>query len=75
MHEIRISTTEENEIIDVTAEVELAVATSEVKEGICPVYAPHATASVLILEADGAVEQDVLNSLSNLVPKRQVAGR
>ncbi|MBI2580892.1 YjbQ family protein [Candidatus Woesearchaeota archaeon] len=69
MKEIRLSTTGTDEIIDITAKIEGVVASSGVKEGICLVYAPHATAAILIMEADGAVESDILNSLSNLVPK------
>ncbi|MBN2454845.1 YjbQ family protein [Candidatus Woesearchaeota archaeon] len=68
MEEISISTGARREIIDITSEVEAIVAKSGVKEGICVVYAPHATAAILIMEADGLVEKDVLSSLSNLVP-------
>ena len=48
--------------------MERVVSSSGVKEGLCLVYAPHTTASILIMEADGRVEKDVLNSLSHLVP-------
>jgi secondary thiamine-phosphate synthase enzyme len=68
MHEFGVATSRKNEIIDITAEVEAIVRSSPVKEGICLVYAPHATAAILILETDGLVEKDVLNSLSNMVP-------
>ncbi len=68
MEEIRISTTERNEILDITPKVAEAVISSGIKEGICLVYAPHATAAILIMEADGAVENDVLRSLSAIVP-------
>ena len=71
MHEIIISSTEKNEIIDITAKVEELVSATNVKEGICLVYAPHATATVMVMEADGAVEQDVLSSLSGIVPKNR----
>lgn len=69
MKEIRLSTTRKSEIIDITAKVEEVVANSGVKEGICLIFAPHATAAILLMEADGAVEKDVLNSLSDIVPK------
>jgi len=69
MKEIHVPTTRKSEIIDITDKVEAVVTDSRVKEGICVVYAPHATASVLVMEADGAVENDVLASLSSLVPK------
>lgn len=69
MQEIKLSSTRKTEIVDITAKIEAIVADSGVKEGICLIYAPHATAAILLMEADGAVEKDVLNSLSNLVPK------
>lgn len=69
MHEIKVSSTRNTEIIGITDEVAAAVAKSAVNEGICLVFVPHTTASVIIIEADGAVEQDILNSLSNIVPK------
>lgn len=75
MKEISLSTARNNEVIGITAKVEEAVADSGVKEGICLIFAPHATAAILILEADGAVEKDVLHSLFSLVPKWQVVGR
>jgi secondary thiamine-phosphate synthase enzyme len=68
MHEIRLSTSRKSEIIDITDKVQEIVDKSNVKEGICLVYAPHATAAILLMEADGAVEQDILNSLSHMVP-------
>jgi secondary thiamine-phosphate synthase enzyme len=71
MHEIRISTAKKNEIIDITDKVTEIVAKSGVKDGICLVYAPHATAAILLMEADGAVEKDVLNSLSHMVPNNR----
>ena len=69
MHEIRLSSTRNTEIINITDKVAAAVANSGVKDGICLVFAPHTTAAILVMEADGLVEKDVLNSLSNLVPK------
>ena len=55
----RLSLTRKNEIVNITAKMEAAVASSIVEEGICLVY---------------AVENGVLSSLFNLVPKRQVVG-
>ena len=69
MPEFTISTAKSEEVIDMTERVESIVRKSGVKEGLCLVYVPHTTACVLITEADGAVEQDVLNSLSSIVPK------
>jgi secondary thiamine-phosphate synthase enzyme len=68
METIALSTSARNQVIDLTDKIEKIVADSGVKEGICLVYAPHATAAIMVLELDGAVENDVLRSLSSLVP-------
>ena len=68
MKEIRLSSTEKTEAINITGEVAAAVAASGVKEGICVVSAAHTTAAVVVLEADGLVEKDLLRSLSAIVP-------
>ena len=72
MKEIRLSSTRNTEIINVTGGIAAAVANSGVKEGICVVYTPNTTAAILKMEADGAVEKDVLRSLLHLVPKMRV---
>lgn len=68
MGEFGVSTSKKKEVIDITDRVDAFVQSSGVKEGICLVYAPHATAAILVFEMDGLVEKDVLDSLSNLVP-------
>ncbi|MFH1181578.1 MAG: secondary thiamine-phosphate synthase enzyme YjbQ [Candidatus Woesearchaeota archaeon] len=68
MFEFGVPSSRKNEVIDITERVEALVQSSGVKEGICLIYAPHATAAILIMEADGLVEKDTLNSLSNMVP-------
>jgi secondary thiamine-phosphate synthase enzyme len=72
MAEFGVSTSRKNEIIDITDRVSSIVHESGIKEGICLVYAPHATAAILVLETDGLVEKDVLDSLSNMVPNNSV---
>ena len=45
---------------DITAQVELAVRESGVKEGLCTVYCPHTTAAITINEnADPDVQRDL----------------
>ncbi|MDP6583307.1 MAG: secondary thiamine-phosphate synthase enzyme YjbQ, partial [Anaerolineales bacterium] len=68
MHTLNLSTTEKHQLIDITDEITTALEQETIKDGICTVYAPHATAVILIMETDGAVDKDVLRSLSNLVP-------
>jgi secondary thiamine-phosphate synthase enzyme len=64
-------TTAHDEIIDVTADVKLAVAESGVSEGQCLVYTPHATAAVVVNENDDPnIAADLLRALEALVPTR-----
>jgi secondary thiamine-phosphate synthase enzyme len=69
MREIRISTTSRTELLDITGEVQKAVAESGVRDGVCHVYVPHTTAGITINEnADPSVRQDILMELNKIVP-------
>lgn len=57
------------EVIDITQPVEKIVAESGVKEGLCLVYTPHATAGIIINENwDPNIGDDFLEALSSLIP-------
>jgi len=67
-HTFTVRTDRRNQMVDVTAEVARFVARHAPAEGICSVYAPHATAAITINEnADPAVCEDILDALSKLV--------
>lgn len=66
---LRISTHKRIQFYDITKEVEEFVAESGIKEGLCNIYVPHATAAVTINEnADPEIEYDINDLLSKLVP-------
>jgi secondary thiamine-phosphate synthase enzyme len=68
--EIAISSTKRLDVIDISAEVEKAIRESGVKNGICTVYVPHATAAVIINENyDPNICDDFSEALSKLVPR------
>jgi len=68
-HEFSIKTSSPQQIIDLTKEVKKLVSQSKIKEGICLVYAPHATCAVIINENyDLSVCDDILSALNKLVP-------
>lgn len=70
MLKIKATSSKKQEILDITDKVKKAVAESNVKEGICTIYAPHATCAIIINENwDPNVMQDILNCLSNLIPE------
>jgi len=58
--------------INITGEVQKAVAASGVREGICVVFIPHTTAAVTINEnADPDVPRDVDFALNMISPDRR----
>ncbi len=67
---ISISTSKRQELIDITSKVEAIVKKSKVKEGLCTVFAMHATAAVIINEnADPNICLDLIDSLNELIPR------
>jgi secondary thiamine-phosphate synthase enzyme len=69
VHEtFQLSTSDHNEVIDVTDRVRAFVARSGVRDGICTVYTPHATAAIAINENDDPnIGTDFLTALRKLV--------
>ena len=69
MEQIRVKTSHQCEMIDITSEVKLVVRKSEVKSGICFVFVPHTTAGITINEnADPDVVRDMVMELDKIVP-------
>ena len=61
--ELKITTNKQNELIDITDEIELLI--KDIKEGICYVYTPHTTAAITINEnADPDVKHDIIKALT-----------
>ena len=70
MKKLRVKTSREQELIDITPQVERAVRELGLTEGACLLYVPHTTAGIAINEnADPAVKEDILDALVRLVPK------
>lgn len=69
MHKLTISTTKKQQIIDITSKVKNIIKKTGTKKGICIIYSMHTTAGLLLNEnADPNICEDILNSLSNMVP-------
>jgi secondary thiamine-phosphate synthase enzyme len=67
--ELAVRTRTRSEMVDITTQVQDAVAASGVQDGICVVYVPHTTAGVTINEhADPDVAADILHALAHVVP-------
>jgi secondary thiamine-phosphate synthase enzyme len=67
---IRIKSNKRIEAIEVTDHIINIIKTIGVKDGVCILYVPHTTAGIIINEnSDPNVIEDILNKLSDLVPK------
>jgi secondary thiamine-phosphate synthase enzyme len=69
MHKLKVKTTQREEFIDITAQVDAVVKQGGVKEGVCVVFVPHTTAGLTINEnADPSVRADILAELGTVIP-------
>jgi len=70
MPTITISTSKKHELIDITSKVNSIVKDSDVKEGICFLYVPHATAGITINEnADPNIQEDIIKAVNKIDPE------
>jgi secondary thiamine-phosphate synthase enzyme len=72
LSDFSIRTGGQTDWLNITGEVQKAVAASGVREGICVVFVPHTTAAVTINEnADPDVTHDVTLALNHISPDRR----
>lgn len=65
-----VATKKREQIVDITKQVERVVRDSGIKQGLCFVFVPHATAAVIINENyDAAVCDDILSFLKQQIPQ------
>jgi secondary thiamine-phosphate synthase enzyme len=70
MEVLRVKTGRRTQLVDVTEQVERAVAAAGVVSGVCHLYVPHTTAGVMINEHfDPDVATDLEGVLERLVPR------
>ena len=67
MDSFTIRTTGAREVVDITDDVKARI--KGVKEGICMVYVPHATAGLIINEYEPNIASDFVEFFEKLVPK------
>jgi len=67
---LSVRTSARTQFVDITHEVQAAVKSSGVSDGLCTVYVPHTTAGITINEnADPDVTRDIMDTLERLVPR------
>ena len=70
MHELSISSTKRNQMIDITDEIQRILNEENIKSGCIIIYVPHTTAAITINEgADPDVQKDIISALGKLIPE------
>ena len=68
--EIILSTSKKQELIDITEKINSIIKKSKIRNGICNIFAAHATAAIIINENyDPNICLDLLDALNKLIPK------
>jgi len=67
---LSVRSTKNKEMIDITGDVEEAVASSGIGEGMVVVFTTHTTTGLYINEHEGGLVDDVESVLCKLVPQR-----
>lgn len=63
---IKISTSRRFELIDITYKVEEIVHKSGIKNGVCMVFAPHATVAIIANEHEQGLVEDIIDFVKEL---------
>ncbi|KLU60546.1 hypothetical protein CEB3_c29290 [Peptococcaceae bacterium CEB3] len=69
LHEIHLQTEQQDEMVEITAQIENILLREKVQNGLVTVYCPHTTAGITINEnADPDVRKDFLRRLDEVYP-------
>jgi secondary thiamine-phosphate synthase enzyme len=69
---LTVKTTSKTQFIEITDDIEDAVRSEGVDDGVCMLFVPHTTAGITINEsADPSVKSDILMVLNNIVPWKE----
>jgi len=64
-----IETSKRTEVVDITGKIEKIVDKSNIKNGICLIFLPHATASIILEEAESGLMEDIEKMVQKNFPK------
>jgi secondary thiamine-phosphate synthase enzyme len=67
--EFEMSTSKRIQVIDITDKVNKVVDKSGLKNGICQIIVPHATAGIILEEAESGLIRDIENKVEDMFPK------
>jgi len=68
---IKIESKGENDIIDVTDDVQKVVSSSKLKEGLCNIFVVGSTATISTIEYEDGLKYDFSKALDKIAPKNQ----
>ena len=68
LEKLEVQTRRDKELIDITPEVERAVAESGVQNGMVNILTMHTSSGIIVTEGLPCLEMDVLNHLETLAP-------
>ena len=66
---IPVKTNEKTQILDITQDVENAIAESKINEGTVCIFARHTTCALIISEVEDNLEEDLINYFEKEGPK------
>ena len=69
--EISINSKGENDIIDITTDVQKVVSESGLKEGICCIFVAGSTGTISTIEYEPGLKHDFPKALDKIAPKNQ----
>lgn len=67
--EFELSTSKRIQAIDITSEIEEIVEKSGMKNGLCQVFVPHATAGIILEENESGLIRDIEKAVDDTFPK------
>jgi secondary thiamine-phosphate synthase enzyme len=67
--EFEINTSRRIQVIDITGKVEEIVGKSGLKNGLCQIFVPHATAGIILEEAESGLMRDIEKTVDDIFPK------
>jgi len=66
---LEFETSRKYQLLNITSEIENLVSESEVEDGACLIFAPHATAGVVLEENEGGLKRDFVQFFKDLAEK------
>lgn len=68
---LRIKTTEQKEVVDLTDRLEAVILKAKMEEGLCVLFVTHTTAALTTGEIGEGTEQDLLQVVEKIIPRIQ----